>query len=509
MKVDSRSITPPTNPILTLGAAEIARRIAGGEVSSREAASAFIDRIEAVDPQLNAVCWPMFDAARDAAARADEAQARGEKLGSLHGVPITIKECFHFAGTPSTMGLTALRNQMDASDGPLVARLKAAGAVVLGQTNVPQLMILHETDNPVYGRTNNPHDLSRTPGGSSGGEGAIIAAGGSPLGLGSDLGGSIRIPAHFCGIAGLKPTTFRLSKQGAVENLRGMESLHFQPGPMARQVEDLELAMGVMCGQFDAATEEQESPVPWRESRNIDVSKLRIGVFETDDYAHPHAAVRRAVEQAATALREAGATVEPFDPPDAATAMALYFGIVGADGAADLRRLTQGSTVDHRVAAIIRLGATPRWLRPALAAMLRAKGKGQLADLVAAAGPRSADGYWRLTHQAKRYVRDFLARLNQANFDAILCPPHAHPAFPHGQGGPGMMIAASYAFVMNLLGIPCGVVPVTTVQPDEAHSGEAGLPIGVQIAAQHWREDIVLAVMGEVQRRSEAAQAAR
>lgn len=497
--------TNETSSLLAKGAAELAALIARGEVSSREVVAAHIERCEAVHEGLNAVCWPLYNQARQAADRADEAQTRGERLGPLHGVPVTIKECFHIAETPSTMGLTTLREKLEPADCPLVARLKRAGAIVLGKTNVPQLMILHETDNPLYGRTNNPWNLDRTPGGSSGGEAAIIAAGGSPLGLGSDLGGSIRIPAHFCGVCGLKPTTARLTQHGSVENLRGMEAIEFQPGPLARRVDDLELAMRVLIGvEGDYPLEDRAAPVPWRDSADVDVSRLRIGFFTDDGYAKVHPSIRRAVDEAADALRAAGAEVEPLAPPTAARGMALYFALLGADGAADLRRLARGGKIDPRVRTMLWLGGAPRWLRPALAALARLKGEPKLAAIVSAAGPRSADSYWRLTHQARNYVRDFLARLDAQRIDAIICPPHAAPAFRHGQGDVNMMLAASYALVPNLLGVPCGIVPAGRVLESEAAGeppeDEVGLPVGVQVAARPWREDIVLAVMRKIER---------
>ena len=488
-------LPPAENPLLECCATSLAAMIARKEVSSRDVVDAFLDRIDAVNEHVRAVCWPLFDQARAAAQAADERQARGESVGPLHGVPVTIKECFHIAGTPSTMGLTTLADAMQSAEGPLVSRLKSAGAIVLGKTNVPQLMILHETENPLCGRTTNPRDLARTPGGSSGGEGAIIAARGSPLGLGSDLGGSIRIPAHFCGVCGIKPSSFRLTKSGTVENMRGMEALQFQPGPLARRVKDLDLALRVMTGGRDWATDGFVTPADWPDFRQLEIAKLNVGVIRDDGYAAPHLAVRRAVDEAASALSDAGANVKDIEPPDVEEGMELYFAIVGADGAADLRELAAGSELDRRVRAILRLGGVSGWRRRAMAAGLRWQGQTQLANLVAAAGPRSAHAYWQTAHAAKQYARNYLASLAQNNIDAIVCPPHARPAFVHGQGGPPSLIDASYAFIMNLLGLPCGVVPWTNVSAGEGEAAEAGLPIGVQVAAGPWREDIVLKVL--------------
>ena len=492
-------LAPPANPLLKLGAGQLAKMIAQRSVSSAEVTEAFLGRIAEVDEEVAAVCWPLFEEAKAAAKAADEFQVRGKELGPLHGVPITIKECFDIAGTPSTMGLTARRNKLETNDGLLVARLKAAGAIVLGKTNVPQLMILHETDNPIYGRTNNPRDLKRTPGGSSGGEGAIIAACGSPLGLGSDLGGSIRIPAHFCGVCGLKPSSFRLTQRGTVENMRGMESVQFQPGPLARRVEDLDRSMRVMTAGDDWKTNPHVSAAPWPDFKLVNITSLRIGFFNDDGYSTPHPAIRRAVDEAAAAVRNAGAEVEEIPPPNVEQAMRLYFAVVGADGAADLKRLAQGSELDPRVSSILRLGGVSRWWRPSMAAGLRSRGHSQLAELVAAAGPRKADEYWQLTYEMKQFVHDYLASLAQRRIDAVICPPHAQPAFGHGEGKPPSLIAASYAFVMNVLGVPCGVVPTSNVRAAEGEQDELGLPVAVQVAAAPWREDVVLRVMQVLQ----------
>lgn len=517
------SLSRESSTLTQLGAAELARLVAAGKASTREVVEAHIARIEAVNRQINAVCVPMFDQAREEAARSDEAQSAGRTLGPLHGVPVTIKECFHVSGTPSTMGLTTLRDEVIAGDGPLVAQLRAAGAIILGKTNVPQLMILHETDNPLYGRTNNPWNVERTPGGSSGGEAAIIAAGGSPLGLGSDLGGSIRIPAHFCGIHGLKPTSGRLTTRGLVENLRGMYAIRFQPGPMARRVEDLELMLRVFCDEAVPRSAGIDAP-PLRlpPSSSVNVQQLRIAAWSSDGLLPPGAPVARVVREAIAALREAGATVEEIDPPNMREALRLYFGLLGADGGRDFRRLARGSQLDPRVRRLLRLAATPRWLRPAMALRLRANGQGALAEIFTSAGPRSADEYWRLAHRKRQFALAQLRRLEEEQFDAVVCPPHALPAVLHGHGGPDLMPAASHTLLMNLLEVPCGVVAAGRARADEesaapaTHSpnrsvdaidrrcrvnerGMAGLPVGVQVAARPWREDLVLSVMSALE----------
>lgn len=202
-----------TEQLAGLPAHQLTRLVAAGDVSAREVVAAHVARIERVDGQLNAVVVPRFAAALAEADEADTARARGDVLGPLHGVPVTLKESLALTGTASTFGLPGLAGEVAVTDDPYVARLRGAGAIVLGLTNVAQLLIAYESVNPVHGRTSNPWRLDRSPGGSSGGEAAILAAGGSALGLGSDILGSVRVPAAFSGVAAFKPTAGRTPDQ--------------------------------------------------------------------------------------------------------------------------------------------------------------------------------------------------------------------------------------------------------------------------------------------------------
>jgi len=219
-----------------LDATELASRIRSGELSSVEIVQHHLERIARINPQINAVVT-LADDAVDRARAADAAITRREQVGPLHGVPITVKDSLDTAGIRTARGSRLFAGHIPSCDATAVARLKAAGAIVLGKTNLPELAHSFESDNLVYGRCNNPYDLARTPGGSSGGEAAIIAAGGSPLGLGSDAGGSIRVPAHFCGVAGLKPTSGRVPSTGHFPAAFGATAPLWQVGPLARRVE--------------------------------------------------------------------------------------------------------------------------------------------------------------------------------------------------------------------------------------------------------------------------------
>ncbi len=499
-----------------MGAAELAQRIAAGEVSSAEVVEAHCRRIEAVNGRLNAMVIPLLDQARREARRVDETRARGEALGPLAGVPVTIKECYHIAGTASTIGIDGFQPAASVrEDSVLVARLKQAGAVVLGKTNIPQLMVMHETDNPVYGRTNNPWNLDRGSGGSSGGEAAIIAAGGSALGLGNDLGGSIRQPAHSCGICGIKPTSRRLTCYDTAHNFRGMEAFSEQAGPMARHVDDLTLALKVLAAPGLERFDPLMAPVPLGDPAAVRLDQLRVAYWEDDGFFRPAPAVRRAVREAAEMLRGQGVAVEPLPVAHVDRAMALYFQLVSADAGADLKRLLGSSRRDWRIKKLLLLGFIPPAVRPLVGSVLRVAGQRRLGGIIANTGRQSADKYWRTVYELRQWVRDFLTRLDQGRFDAVLCPPHALPAMRHGATD-YLASAASYCMVGNLIQWPAGVVPVTRVRADEesdrsasgdlvekaakeTERGSAGLPVGVQVAARHWREDIVLALMKAIE----------
>lgn len=504
--------------LTSLSASELACRIAAGRLSSREIVEAHIRRIEVVNPRLNAVVVPLFEQARAEATRADRLREQGTLLGPLHGVPITLKEQFMVSGTPTTVGLMSHKSQLMERDGPLVTRLRQAGAIVLGKSNVSQLLLsLSGTcENPVYGRTNNPWDLARTPGGSSGGEAAIIAARGSPLGLGADNGGSIRIPAHFCGLYSLLPTVRRLTNldSPSFAEAAGQESTIAQPCPIARSAQDLRLAMSILAAPGLHALDPSVPPVPWPDPTAVSLVGLRIGMYTENAVFSVSPAVRRAVEEAAQILRNCGAIVESWNPPDVAEAVRIWVSLRGADGFATYKGLLRGNPSDPRIRFNIRMTRLPEVIRASLAALLKRIGQAHIASsLQAVRGALSVDQYWRLVEEGNQYRHHFLSALDAQRFDALLCPPYALPAPTHNISGiVNSTNAGSYAILYNLLGLPAGVAPVTRVRPGEeserrvgkdrveraaraVEMNSAGLPVGVQVVARPWREDIVLALM--------------
>jgi fatty acid amide hydrolase len=501
--------------ITRLSATDLAARIASGELRAQDAVDAFVARIESVNPALNAVVVERFDQARDEARDADRRRAAGEPLGPLHGVPITVKECLDLAGTPSTFGLVARAKTIAPHDDPYVARLRAAGAIVLGKTNVAQLLLSTECYNPVYGRTNNPWDHERTPGGSSGGEAAVIAAGGSPLGLGTDIGGSSRVPAAFCGIAGFKPTQGRTPDSGRASVPVGQRAIVSQTGVLARCTGDLALALRLIDGAGD---DPLEARVPLGDHRERDVAAMRIAYYEDDGLFEPSPAVRRAVREAVAHLASAGAEVVAWTPPSLAHAAELFFGLLSADRGRGMLRLLRGEKTDPNIAPLLMVASKPRAAVSALRALLGTVGQRRTAAMMAPYGYGDTDHYWQLAEAQIDYRRRFVDALDCAPggpFDAIVTPPCALPAYTHGAAR-DLGLPGTYSLLPNVLGFPAGVVPVTRVRDDEAGTrrdsrdvvekaaarvdrDSGGLPVGVQVIARPWRDDVALAVMRAIE----------
>ena len=333
--------------LTSTSATNLSRMIRERSVSSSEVVEAHLRRIEQINPHLNAVVQVLAGRARRRATAADRATARGQSWGPLHGIPVTAKDTIEIRGVTSTGGTMGRADYLPTDDATVIERLRGAGAIVLGVTNVPELVLAGDTDNLVYGRTNNPYDLSRTPGGSSGGEAAAIAAGLSPLGLGSDVGGSIRLPAHFCGIAGLKPTTGRVPSTGHWPPFAGLLGPMFQIGPMARYVEDLGLALRLISGTD--GRDPYTVPMPTGFQGGTAVDALRVAYFRDSGGARPDADTCRTIDLAVEALREAGVSVTEARPPGFADGHAIEEAVIRADGGATVRRFLEeaGTTETH------------------------------------------------------------------------------------------------------------------------------------------------------------------
>jgi amidase len=443
-------------PLWSQTATWLARAIAAREVSSVDVVEACLARIAEANPPINAVVRLAGDALEQARA-ADAETARETRLGPLHGVPFTIKDSLDTAGVVTTAGTVGWRDRVPERDATVVSRVRAAGGILLGKTNTPEFTWANETNNDVYGRTSNPYDLDRTPGGSSGGSAAAVAAGLSPFDIGSDSGNSIRHPAHLCGVAGIKPTSGRVPRTGHWPGFAGLLESFTQLGPIARRVEDLELVLRVISGPD--GEDPHIPPVALREASSVAVSTLRVAWFADNGIRAPTAETADAVRAAVDALASAGATCEHRVPPDIADARPAWEAVVRADAFAWLCRLIADAGTPGRGSY-----DTFGWVTPRPGEPLRG-------DDVSAAMER-ADA-----------VRSSLLRWF-APFDLLVSPVLPSPAVRHGEtlsAGYG----DTYSEVHNLTGWPAATVRAGT-SPD-------GLPIGVQLVAHPWREDVALA----------------
>ena len=448
-----------------LPAVSMAEQIRRKVLSPVELLEAHFARIEELNQKLNAFVQVDAERARQQARLAEAAVGCSGELGPLHGVPLSIKSSMEVAGLRCESGTKLRAGFIATRDAPLVARLRRAGAVILGTTNAPELLMAWETDNLLYGRANSPWDLSRTPGGSSGGEAAAIAARMSAGGVGSDGGGSIRVPAHFSGICGLKPTPGRIPATGHFPASLGPFALLGVVGPMARTVADLKVLFEVMQGPDDG--DPSSAPVPVRWPPQDDLRRLRIGYFEDDGRTPVTPETRAAVRSAAEALQRAGFQVEPFRPDGLEQARQLWWNLFGIAGGMVLGPLTQGH--ESEIGPLLK----------------------QFSSWVAA--EPSHTGQSLLETWLQRDVVRIKIFAQMQEYPVLLCPVAAIPAFRHGERSwqvEGKTVkyldAWSYCEWFNLLGTPAVVVPVG--------KSPEGLPIGVQIIARPWQEELVLSV---------------
>lgn len=448
--------------IICQSAKSIARAVRDKTISAVEVVEAHLRRIDEVNPALNAVVQLSGDRALSEARQADAALASGDAVGPLHGVPMTIKDSLDTEGVVTTGGTKGRTGFVPEEDSTVVARLRGAGAILLGKTNTPEFTMAGETDNLVYGRTNNPYDLSRTPGGSSGGAAAIVASGGSPLDMGSDTGGSIRLPAHFCGIAGLKPNSWRVPRTGHIVpwGLGAFDSTT-QNGPMARFVEDLALTLPIISGPDwrDPAIIDMTLQDPDK----VDVSGLRVAFHTSNGIMDPTPETAKAVRAAARVLTDVGCSVEE-ECPQALEMLPYLSQIDEADGWAWLRRLMDkaGTTEPHP------------WLQ-------------KMMD-----EPKvvPTDEFTALLERLDEYRSVMLSFME--GYDAILCPVAPFPAAPHGVTfEDANKFAFSYTSAYNHTGWPGAVV--------RGGTSSEGLPIGVQVVARPWREEIALALAARLE----------
>ena len=413
----------------------LARRIRDREISSEEVVQAYLSRIERINPRLNAVVQLVAEESLDQARTADKAIIRGRPIGALHGIPFTVKDWIDVAGLPC-IGTGARKDRHPEEDATVVTRMRQAGAILLGKTNTM-------VENPVYGRTNNPYNLAYSPEGSSSGEAALIAAGGSPLGLGSDSGGSIRQPAHACGIAGLKPTTGRIPLTGHFPFISAMNDPRTTIGPLARYVEDLALTLPVLAG-IDGK-DPSVIPMPAADWRVVDVRSLRVAFYTHHAEAEPTRETAETCHQAAKTLESMCASVEEVLPP----------------------RIEEAYDITRQY-----------WERPESMAM-----EAWVPDGKVKLSSEEIERHLFMWDRFRRALIGFVA-----DYDVILTPAAECPAMPHCTDNGRI----PYTLPYSLTGWPCVVV--------RGGTSPEGMPIGVQVVARPWRDDVALAVARELER---------
>lgn len=464
----------PVDPFSS--ALELAAAVRERRVGARELLELFLGRIGRYNPALNAICTLDEAGARRRAGEADDALSRGELWGPLHGVPMTIKDALETAGVRTTGGHPPLRDYVPQRDAPAVARLRAAGAILMGKTNVPPLSADYRADNPIFGRTNNPWDLERTPGGSTGGGAAAVAAGLSAFDVGSDLAGSVRTPAHFCGLFGLKATERRIPNAGHIPEPPGQPRAvrHMNVlGPLARSVDDLALLTRILSGPH--AAEPDVPPVSWIEPADKPLKAHRIAWSTSFGGVPVTHETRNAIERLAGELARVGCAVEQRNPErfDFEAAWETWGEIAIAERAATGRERSA-----ERVAALnATLGEQY--------AVARGSAKGVRAGVAE---------YMVALNRRDRLIAALEGFFER--WDAFLCPVTVSPAIPHvpfgtpievgGEKVPYFIAGTAYTCPFNLTGHPSAVLPLTR--------SKEGLPIGVQVLGRRWSEPELLAL---------------
>lgn len=432
---------------------QLAKAIKSKEMSSVEVVEAHLKRMEEVNPKLHAMLQIRAEEALEEARSADQDLAKGESHGLLHGVPMTIKDSLDTVGVITTGGTLGRKDFIPEKDATVVSRLKKEGAILLGKTNTPELTLAFETFNLLNERTCNPYDVTCSSGGSSGGAAAIVASGGSPFDIGSDFGGSIRLPSHFCGLAGIKPTSGRVPRSGhIIPYAYGATDAYQAIGPIARSVDDLTLLLEIIAGpDWQDPT---IVPMPPANPADVDFSRLRVAFYVDNGLATPTPEIIQTVIDVAQSLEGHTATVQEDGPERMDETWELWLSLNVADGGFGILEVLERAGTKET-----------------------SRGFGYPDAEVA------GREFGRRLREMDRFRSEMLGFM--ANYDVIICPVHANPAIKHGTEDDHFN-GFSYTATYNLTGWPAAVV--------RAGTSPEGLPIGVQIVANPWREDVALKV---------------
>eukprot|EP01101_Sappina_pedata_P000878 TRINITY_DN11022_c0_g1_i1.p1 TRINITY_DN11022_c0_g1~~TRINITY_DN11022_c0_g1_i1.p1 ORF type:complete len:608 (+),score=116.51 TRINITY_DN11022_c0_g1_i1:254-1825(+) len=504
-----------------------------GVLTSEKIMRAYCLRAKQVGALTNAVTEEFYDEAIIQAQESDLRRRNGEMPGLLEGLPISLKDQIDQKGADSTCGNSARCYNPATKDGLLVKLIRSEGGIPFVRSNAPQSLNMPETDNVVYGRASNPRDPTRSPGGSSGGEGALVSSGASVLGVGTDIGGSIRIPSHFCGITSFKPTNQRVTRAGIsvpfTRPYSGQEGILSVAGPMGRCVDDLLLMLKTWWDTTEHSPSQVKedpsvAPIEFRQSIYDEIAsgerKLRIGYFDDDGWFEPAPSCKRAVREVKEALEAQGHTLVPFKPYNAYELVDIYLTLIGADGRMrNARNALQGETLHPNYWGAFFLSCLPRFFRSMLSSLLKSVKQDRFSLLVGLGRELSTIEYQTYISRKNVFVTKFMQAWNSESLDAIISPGGSLPAFKHGSCKV-LSASLSYYFVYNILHCPAGIVPVTTVADDEqvypdpiekthrdgmvieakkVMEGSAGMPISIQVASMPFADEECLGVMKLVQ----------
>lgn len=459
-------------------ASSLARSICAGKMTSEELVTTYLRRIEKINPEVNAIV-AIADDAVQSAKDADKRLSQGKSDGPLHGVPMTIKDCFDTAGVVSTWGTMGRKHFVPDEDATVVKRLKSAGAILLGKTNTPEFTFSFSTYNKIHGFTRNPYDLTRSPGGSSGGAAAAIACGLTGFDIGTDFGGSIRVPSHFCGTVGIKPTSGSVARTGLCLPSDWLMDFMSHVGPMARRVEDLSLILPIIWGPDGKDT--SIAPVPFPNPDRVVLKGLRCAVMINNGMSAPDEETHAALMRTEALLKEAGLDVRHDRLQGIPELPAVVGGLYRAGGYAFITEMIRATGTRPEDVA-------NNWLREV-----------DPADVSAEEFSKWRNTYFhgsteKLNERLSRVERFRQRMLQQmAQYDVLISPVTAHPAPVLPPPGDHPTPDGSYTEVFDVTGWPAGVI--------RAGTSSEGLPIGVQVVANPWREDVVLAVMALIEER--------
>ncbi|CAI5639649.1 unnamed protein product [Oreochromis niloticus] len=451
--------------ILALSLSELTKQLKEGSLTPEDVFYSYMEKTLAVNKKLNCCTEILLESL-------DQLKTVGSnKDGLLYGVPVSIKENVAFKDHDCSCGVIINLDQPVEKDSVLVQVLKKQGAIPFVKTNLPQALLSYDCSNPIYGQTVNPHNPQKTSGGSSGGEGALIGGGGSLLGIGTDIGGSIRIPASFCGICGFKPTAGRLSLQGVRPIYRGQKTVSSSAGPMARDVDSLALCMQALLCDHMFSLDPTVPPLPFNMEIYRSSRPLRIGYLENDGYTQPSPSMARGVREVKALLEEAGHTFVPYCPlkmneivPD------LWLRGLLADGTTSLLQKLKGGPVDPCLKPQVFEYRLPKWLKKIISFLLKPVSPRTSARISALCGVGSVPELWKQHAAVEDYIHETIAHWRSCKIDVLLCPVIG-PAYNFLYCGK-TSDNTNYTFLYNLLNFPAGVVTVSTVTAEDEEEFE-------------------------------------